>query len=78
MTRPQASSTPRAGFVVGKQVGNSVARHRVSRQLRHLLAPVLATCEPGTDIVIRALPGALGADLATECTAALRRAGLHA
>ena len=25
---------PRAGFVVGKAVGNSVVRHRVTRQLR--------------------------------------------
>jgi ribonuclease P protein component len=28
---------PRAGFVVGKAVGNSVCRHRVTRQLRHLV-----------------------------------------
>jgi len=28
---------PRAGFVVGKTVGNSVCRHRVTRQLRHLV-----------------------------------------
>ena len=78
MTRPEASSTPRAGFVVGKVVGNSVARHRVSRQLRHLTAPVLATCAPGTDIVIRALAGAHGADLAGECQRAWKRLGLHA
>ena len=30
-------STARAGFVVGKTVGNSVVRHRVTRRLRELV-----------------------------------------
>ena len=77
LTRPQ-EQPPRAGFVVGKQVGNSVIRHRVTRQLRHLLAPVLPVLAPGTDVVVRALAGAHGADLREELTTALHKAGIDA
>lgn len=66
---------PRAGLVVGKGVGNSVDRHRVSRQLRHLVAPWLAELPPGTLVVVRARPGAAGAaeDLAGDLGAAMTR-----
>ena len=54
---PGSTSHTRFAFAVGKNVGNSVVRHRVTRQLRHLAkenAPLL----PGTsDVVVRALPG---------------------
>ena len=52
---------PRAGFVVGRSVGNSVCRHRVTRQLRHLLAPQLHRLPPTADLVVRARPEAAGA-----------------
>ena len=61
---------PRAGFVVGKSVGNSVCRHRVTRQLRHLVGAQLHRLPPTADLVIRARPeaaeagsAALGRDL---------------
>jgi ribonuclease P protein component len=47
----------RVGFIVSKAVGNSVTRHRVARQLRHVLATHLDQLAPGTRLVIRALPG---------------------
>ena len=56
---------PRAGFVVGKGVGNSVCRHRVTRQLRHLVREELHRLPAGTDLVVRARPGAADADAAT-------------
>ena len=34
----RGSGPARVGFVVSKAVGNSVVRHRVTRQLRHLVA----------------------------------------
>ena len=49
---------PRAGFVVGKSVGNSVCRHRVSRQLRHLVRAQLHRLPPTADLVVRARPEA--------------------
>ena len=77
MTRPE-TLVSRAGFVVGKVVGNSVHRHRVVRQLRHLVASHLATLPANTDLVFRALAGAHGAALDREVLELLKRAGLHA
>ena len=70
----------RAGFVVSKAVGGAVARNRVKRRLRHLVRDRLAQLPAGTDIVVRALPGAadrpyhlLGSDLDAALAAARRR-----
>jgi ribonuclease P protein component len=52
---------PRAGFVVGKSVGNSVCRHRVTRQLRHLVGARLHRLAPTADLVVRARPEAADA-----------------
>ena len=49
---------PRAGFVVGRSVGNSVCRHRVTRQLRHLVGARLHRLPPTADLVVRARPEA--------------------
>ena len=61
---------PRAGLVVGRTVGGSVVRHRVSRQLRAQLRLRLDRLPLGSATVVRALPGAaadssgrLGSDL---------------
>ncbi|TQS41461.1 ribonuclease P protein component [Cryptosporangium phraense] len=48
----------RAGFVVSKAVGNAVIRHRVARQLRHLVRDRLSQLPPGSTVVVRALPAA--------------------
>ncbi len=52
---------PRAGFVVGKAVGNSVCRHRVTRQLRSLVRARLHRLPGTADLVVRARPEAAGA-----------------
>ncbi len=70
-------AAPRAGLVVSKAVGGSVVRHRVSRRLRHLLAPRLATLPRGSRVVVRALPPAAAstsAELAVDLDAGLRGA----
>jgi ribonuclease P protein component len=67
---------PRAGFVVGRQVGGAVVRNRVRRQLQHLSADRLAQLPPGARLVVRALPAAAGSsgrDLAADLDAALAR-----
>jgi ribonuclease P protein component len=69
-------STARVGFVVSKAVGNSVVRHRVSRQLRHLVADRIGTLPAGCALVIRALPASAGAsssELGADLDGALRR-----
>jgi ribonuclease P protein component len=49
---------PRAGFVVGRAVGNSVVRHRVTRQLRAAARELLPRVPQTTDLVVRARPEA--------------------
>jgi len=66
----------RAGFVVGRPVGNSVVRHRTVRRLRHLVRDRLDRLPPGSILVVRALPPAGAADSATlgrDLDAALTR-----
>ena len=48
----------KVAFAVGKNVGNSVIRHRVTRQLRHAITPLIADLPHGSHVVVRALPGA--------------------
>ena len=54
----------RAGFVVGKAVGNSVVRHRVTRRLRAAVREELDRLPPTADLVVRARPEAATADSA--------------
>jgi ribonuclease P protein component len=49
---------PVVGLVVGKAVGGSVVRHRVSRKLRAQLAQRVERLPAGSGTVVRALPGA--------------------
>jgi ribonuclease P protein component len=66
-----------AGFVVSRQVGPSVIRHRVVRRLRPLVSARLSGLPVGSRLVVRALPpaaGASSAELAADLDAALRRA----
>ena len=52
---PGVNKSPRAGLIIGKAVGGSVRRHRVSRQIRHALATHLENFPEGSLIVIRGL-----------------------
>ena len=49
---------PRAGFVVGRAVGNSVVRHRVTRRLRAVVRDELHRLPGTADLVVRARPEA--------------------
>lgn len=65
----------RVGFTVGKSVGNSVVRHRVTRRLREAVRPLLPDLPAGSRVVVRALPEAAGAsviDLREQIASALR------
>jgi len=55
----------RFGFIVAKTVGNAVARNTVRRRLKHVCHELLPTTPPGTDVVIRALPGSLDVSWST-------------
>ncbi len=43
------------GLIVNKSIGGSVARHRVSRQLRHLISKSLPELPENSHLVIRVL-----------------------
>lgn len=65
----------RAAFAVSSAIGNSVIRHRLTRQLRAALTPLLPRLPDGTDLVVRALPAARAAaytDLVADLEHCLR------
>ena len=55
---PASPPGARVGFVVGKAVGNSVVRHRVTRRLRAVMREELHRLPPTADLVVRARPEA--------------------
>lgn len=64
------------GLVVGKSVGGSVVRHRVSRRVRAQVALRLDALPSGSGTVVRALPGAAqasSAEIGADLDAALHR-----
>ncbi len=69
-------SGARAGIVVGKTVGNSVVRHRVTRRLRAVVGAQLHRLPAAADLVVRARPEAATATseiLHRDLTAGLDR-----
>ena len=46
---------PQIGLIVNKSVGGSVVRHRVSRQLRHLISTHIPKLPSDSQLVIRVL-----------------------
>jgi len=67
------------GFVVSSAVGGSVVRHRVTRQLRHIMWDQLSNVRPGLRVVVRALPAAATAssiELEADIVKALKRLGV--
>jgi ribonuclease P protein component len=84
LTLPDTASEPgtgaRAGFVVPKAVGGAVVRNTVQRRLRHLVRDRIGQLPAGSDLVVRALPGAaersyhgLSVDLDAALAATLRK-----
>jgi ribonuclease P protein component len=65
-----------AGLVVGRSVGGSVVRHRVSRRLRAQLAARVQLLPVGSGSVVRALPpsaSASSAEFGRDLDAALSK-----
>ena len=56
-----APAGARAGFVVGRAVGHSVVRHRVTRRLRAVVGAELHRLPETADLVVRARPEAAAA-----------------
>ena len=50
----------KCGLIINKSVGGSVTRHRIARQLRHDLAPIVNTLPVNSLFVVRVLKSAPG------------------
>ena len=50
----------KCGLIINKSAGGSVARHRIARQLRHDLAPIVDTLPTNSLFVVRVLKSAPG------------------
>lgn len=55
----------RFGFIVSKAVGGAVARNLVRRRMRAASRDILPDVGPGTDVVVRALPGSVEVEWGT-------------
>jgi ribonuclease P protein component len=76
LARASPSMSPKIGFVVSRNIGGSVVRHRVQRRLRHLMRSRLAALPADALVVVRALPpsaGATSAALGDDLDVALQR-----
>jgi len=49
------AEVPTFGLIINKSIGGSVQRHRIARQLRHVMRPHIATLPPHTHLVARVL-----------------------
>ena len=56
----------RAGLIINKAVGSSVARHRLARKIRHCIFDNYVTLPTGSLLVIRGLSNSADADCKTE------------
>jgi len=56
----------RAGLIISKAVGSSVARHRLARKIRHCIRDHYTTLPTGSLLVIRGLNNSADADCKTE------------
>ena len=56
LANPTSQKNSEIGLIVSKVVGNSVVRHKVSRQIRNVVKEILQTIPGNIQIVIRALP----------------------
>jgi ribonuclease P protein component len=55
----------RFGFVISKACGNAVQRNKLKRRLRALARESLPQLKPGSQLVVRALPGSCELDFET-------------
>ncbi|MEI7540512.1 MAG: ribonuclease P protein component [Actinomycetes bacterium] len=56
----------RAGLIISKAVGSSVARHRLARKIRHCIRDHYTTLPTGSLLVIRGLNKSADADCKSE------------
>lgn len=56
LANPSSQQNSQIGLIVSKLVGNSVVRHKTSRQIRNIVKEILPQIPSNIQIVIRATP----------------------
>ena len=62
----QSQEPARAGLIISKAVGSSVARHRLARKIRHCIRDQYSALPNGALLVVRGLNKSAQADCADE------------
>ena len=62
----ELDQSARAGLIISKTVGSSVARHRLARKIRHCIFDHYTQLPTGSLLVIRGLNNSAGADCKSE------------
>ena len=62
----EVDQSARAGLIISKAVGSSVARHRLARKIRHCIFDNYAALPTGSLLVIRGLNNSAEADYKSE------------
>ncbi|MEI6649400.1 MAG: ribonuclease P protein component [Actinomycetes bacterium] len=55
LTKPELPVGPKVGLIINKSIGGSVVRHRLARQIRHLVQNELDAFPKNSFLVIRVL-----------------------
>lgn len=61
------------GLIISKNIGGSVVRHRLARQIRHSLCEHLNELPAGALLVVRVLPGAVTADIRSDLSTVISK-----
>src|SRR5271169_3109236 len=78
---PEAATSPRIGFTVGKVLGGAVERNRIKRRMREAVRLSWSACEGPVDVVFNPRKSALTlpfAELVDEVARGLRSAAQRA
>ena len=67
------NESAKCGLIINKSVGGSVTRHRLSRKVRHAVAPIISTLPSGSLLVIRALKQDGDKNITTEISELISR-----
>ena len=67
------NESAKCGLIINKSVGGSVARHRLSRKVRHAVAPIISTLPTSSLLAIRALKQDGDKNITTEISELISR-----
>lgn len=79
VTLPNEMALPRIGVVAGRSIGGAVQRNRAKRHMRAAIGPLIASIQPGWDLMVIARPPIKQAEfgqIQSALASLLKRAGI--